>query len=39
MTTPNTENKERKGPIYWKNQEPPKEGVMFEDPEFPPTDN
>ena len=39
MATPKTENKKRKGPIYWKNQEPPKEGVMFEDPEFPPTVN
>ena len=34
-----TENKGNKGPIYWKGQEPPKEGVLFEDPEFPPTAN
>ena len=34
-----TENKGNKGPIYWKGQEPPKQGVLFEDPEFPPTAN
>ena len=38
MTSTN-ENKKKKGPIYWKNQEPPKEGVVFKDPEFPPTAN
>ena len=38
MTSTN-EMKEKKGPIYWKNQEPPKDGVIFQDPEFPPTSN
>ena len=38
MTSTN-EKKEKKGPIYWRNQEPPKDGVVFQDPEFPPTVN
>ena len=32
-------NKQRRAPTYWKNQEKPKEGEVFKDPLFPPTNN
>ena len=38
MTTTN-ENIQKRAPTYWKNQDPPKEGVEFKDPLFPPTAN
>ena len=31
--------RERKAPTYWKNQEKPQEGKEFKDPLFPPTSN
>ena len=37
MSTPN--QRERRAPTYWKNQEKPQEGKEFKDPLFPPTAN
>ena len=38
MSTTN-ENVQKRVITYWKNQDPPKEGVEFKDPLFPPTAN
>ena len=39
MSSQAQNEKERRPPTYWKNQERPKEGVEFQDPLFPPTAN
>ena len=39
MSTQTQNEKERKAPTYWKNQERPQQGVEFKDPLFPPTAN